>query len=408
MSKLMDTAKILSLKKIFAAVIAVVLVLTLFSSTVLADVPNQYDVTILDAGDEITVTTTETQPTTILKSAGISVNDKDKIDISGFSEGEGGEIVISRLNSVNVDFENHIQNYNVYSSTVGEALNEIGLTLKKNDKLNYAASSKIKNGMVIKIKEAFSSSVSVDGKTIKYAVTEGTVADLLKVANIKLSGEDFTEPSIDKSLKKNMKVKVFRVVYKKETKNETIKFSTKEIKDKTLNEGKKKVTTKGQNGSKKVTYEVKYVNGKAQGKQKLSETVTKKAVTKVVKIGTKKVSNIKPNGVQSKNGFTLGQVIQGRYTHYCACATCNGNSRGITTSGKRIRNGMSNPYFIACNWLPLGSVIKTKGHYYTVVDRGGSGLSRTGRIDIFTPEGHSACYRYGTGSCKIEIVRLGW
>ena len=408
MSKLMDTAKILSLKKIFAAVIAVVLVLTVFSSTVLADVPDQYDVTILDAGDELTVTTTETQPTTILKSAGITVNDNDKIDISGFSEGEGGEIVISRLNSVNVEFEGHIQSYDVYSSTVGDALNEIGVTLKKNDKLNYSASSKVKNGMVIKIKEAFSTSVSVDGKTIKYAVTEGTVADLLKVAGIKLSGEDFTEPSIDKSLKKNMKVKVFRVEYKKETKTETIKYSTKEVKDKTLNQGKTKVTTKGQNGSKKVTYEVKYVNGKAQSKQKLSETVTKKAVTKVVKVGTKKVSNIKPNGVQSKNGFTLGQVIEGKYTHYCACATCNGNSNGITTSGKRISNGMSNPYYIACNWLPLGSVIKTKGHYYTVVDRGGSGLSRTGRIDIFTPEGHSACYRYGTGKCKIEIVRLGW
>lgn len=408
MSKIIDTAKIMSLKKIFAAVIAIVLVLTIFSSTVLADVPDQYDVTILDAGDEITVTTTETQPTTILESAGITVNDKDLIDISKFNEGEGGEIKISRLNSVNVEFEGHIQSYNVYSPTVGEALNEIGVTIKKNDKLNYSASSRVKNGMVINIKEAFSSSLSADGKTIKYAVTEGKVSDLLRVAGVKLSGEDFTEPSIDKSLKKNMKVKVFRVEYKKETKTEKIKYSTKEIKDKTLNLGKKKVTTKGKDGSKKVTYQVKYVNGKPQNSKKLTEVVTKKAVTKVVKVGTKKVSNIKPNGVQSRNGFTLGQVIQGRYTHYCACATCNGNSRGITTSGKRIRNGMSNPYYIACNWLPLGSVIKTKGHYYTVVDRGGSGLSRTGRIDIFTPEGHSACYRYGTGSCKIEIIRLGW
>lgn len=69
---------------------------------------------------------------------------------------------------------------------------------------------------------------------------------------------------------------------------------------------------------------------------------------------------------------------------------------------------MANPYYVACNWLPMGSVIRVNGTNYTVVDRGGSGLSTVGRIDIFTPEGHAACYRYGTGRCSIEIVRLGW
>ena len=39
---------------------------------------------------------------------------------------------------------------------------------------------------------------------------------------------------------------------------------------------------------------------------------------------------------------------------------------------------------------------------------GGSGLSSVGRIDIYTPEGHAAALRGGTGSCTIEIVRLGW
>lgn len=38
----------------------------------------------------------------------------------------------------------------------------------------------------------------------------------------------------------------------------------------------------------------------------------------------------------------------------------------------------------------MGSVIKVNGQNYTVVDRGGSGLSTVGRIDIFTPEGHAA------------------
>ena len=69
---------------------------------------------------------------------------------------------------------------------------------------------------------------------------------------------------------------------------------------------------------------------------------------------------------------------------------------------------MENPYYIACNWLPLGTVLDVDGELYTVVDRGGSGLSKQGRIDIFTPGGHSDALRKGTGRCTITIVRLGW
>ncbi|MBQ9531332.1 MAG: G5 domain-containing protein [Eubacterium sp.] len=409
MSKISNAAKSIAGNKVLAAVVSVILILSVFTSTVLADVPDQYDVKIVDSGETITVTTTETQPVEILNNAGITVNSNDIIDISNFNEGENSEIVISRLNTIMVEFEGHIQSYEVYSPTVIEAIKEIGLTLNEKDKINYSPDAKIQNGMVITIKSAFYVTLSADGEKVKYALTQGTVSDLLSLAGITLGEDDYTKPAADKELKAGMKVKVYRVEYKEETREEVIKYSTKKIKDKNLLETKKKVITKGENGSKDVKYSVKYVNGKEESKEMLSEVVTKEPVTKVVKIGTKRAHpEIKPNGVKSASGFTVGQKISGRYTHYCACATCNGSGAGVTSSGKRISNGMSNPYYIACNWLPLGSVIKTQGHYYTVVDRGGSGLSAVGRIDIFTPEGHAACYRYGTGSCEIEIVRLGW
>ena len=407
MSKLSDTAKNISLRKVLAAVIAIVLVITVYTSTAFADSGKRYDVTVIDAGETLTVSTNLSQPLEILSNAGITVNSDDKVDVSAFTEGEGGEIVINRLNTVSIDFEGNIQAYEVYSTTVGDALNEIGVQLGEKDEVSYSSDAKVENGMVIKIKAALSVSLEADGKKAKYAITEGTVADLIKLAGVELAAADYTEPALDKKLKADMKVKVFRVEYKKEIRTEKIKFKTETKKDKKLSESKREVLTKGKNGSKDVTYNVKYVNGKEESKEKLSEVVTKEAVTEVVKVGTKKDA-VKSNGVTSKGGFTVGQKISGRYTHYCACSTCNGSGSGVTSSGRRIRNGMSNPYYIACNWLPLGSVIKVKGHNYTVVDRGGSGLSRTGRIDIFTPEGHSACYRYGTGSCEIEIVRLGW
>lgn len=105
-------------------------------------------------------------------------------------------------------------------------------------------------------------------------------------------------------------------------------------------------------------------------------------------------------------------------THYCACAICNGTGgTGTTASGKKIRNGMSDPHYIACNWLPLGTKISVKiGNkttVYTVADRGGSDFdiaptgNNRGRIDIFTPGGHSECYRIGREDGTLQILSWG-
>ena len=409
MKKSSNAANKSVVKKIIAAVIATLLITTVITSTALADSFDQYDVTIVDGGVETTITTAAKEPVDVLETAGITLDSDDKMDISAFEQGEGGIIVIERLSDVNVKFAGNVQSYGVYSSTVGEALDEIGLTVGEEKNVNYDFGDTVKDGMVIEIKNAPAVSLTVDGKTIKIAKINGTVGDLLKVAGVSLGKDDYTKPARKTALNADMKVKVNRVSYKTYTKNKTIKYKTVKKKDKKLEQGKKKVVTKGKNGKKKVTYTEKIVNGKVVSKDVVKEVVTKKAVRKVVKVGTKfSEPGVKPNGVQSKNGFTLGQKISGRYTHYCACATCNGSGSGTTTSGRKIYNGMKDPHYIACNWLPMGSVIKVNGVCYTVVDRGGSGLSRTGRIDIFTPQGHAACYRLGTGSCTIKIVRLGW
>ncbi len=408
-----------SFRTILTIVIALVLLVTMFAGTAFAKTSDEYTVNIVDGSGSVAVTTNETEPIEILKSAGIILSAGDKLDITDFKESEGGSITVNRLNTIYVEFDGNITAYQVYSHTVGDAFGSLGISVNNNDQINYSLNTEITDGMVIKITSAQYVTLKVDGNETKYALTSGTVADLLKTAGVTLGKDDYTEPSVDTELKKDLVVKVKRVEYKTEEKTETVKYSTVETKDNTLEKGETKVLTKGENGKAEVTYQVKYVNGKKKDSAEVSRTVIKQATQKEVVVGTKKVkkskkenddstSDVKPNGVKSKNGYKLGQVIKGRYSHYCACATCNGNSRGITSSGKKIKNGMDNPYYVACNWLPLGTVINVDGVNYTVVDRGGSGLSRQGRIDIFTPGGHSECYRLGVGSCSIEIVRLGW
>lgn len=389
-----------------ATVIAFVLIVCIFTATAFAGVTGEYDVVINDNGKEYTVTTEETQPIEILNEANITLGANDKLNIAGFEAGEGGVITIDRLNTVYIKYDEIITAYNVYADTVAEAFSEIGVNTE-NCQIDYSLSAPVENGMIINVAGAKTVILNADSTSSTISAIGSTVADVISLAGISLDGDDYVEPALNTAIEDGMEITVYRVTVKTETRKETIKFSTETKQNSDMDTGTSEIEVAGQNGEKQVEYRVTYINGREASKEELSSTVTKESVTEVKVVGTKQGS-VEPNGVQSANGYSVGQTIKGKYTHYCSCAKCCGKSNGVTASGKKVYTGMPNPYYVACNWLPLGSVISVNGTNYTVVDRGGSGLSSGGRIDIYTPEGHQAAIRGGTGSCSITIIRLGW
>lgn len=408
--KMINESSVVSFKRVSrlasATVIAFVLIVCIFTATAFAGVTGEYDVVINDNGKEYTVTTEETQPIEILNEANITLGANDKLNIAGFTAGEGGIIVVDRLNTVYIKYDEIITAYNVYADTVAEAFSEIGISTE-NCQIDYSPSAPVENGMIINVAGAKTVILNADSTSSTISAIGSTVADVISLAGISLDGDDYVEPALDTAIEDGMEITVYRVTVKTETRKETIKFSTETKQNSDMDTGTSEIEVAGQNGEKQVEYRVTYINGREASKEELSSTVTKEPVTEVKVVGTKQGS-VEPNGVQSANGYSVGQTIKGKYTHYCSCAKCCGKSNGVTASGKKVYTGMPNPYYVACNWLPLGSVISVNGTNYTVVDRGGSGLSSGGRIDIYTPEGHQAAIRGGTGSCSITIIRLGW
>lgn len=400
-----------NLRRFLLVVTAVVFFVTIFVNTAYADSAKKYDVTIVDGQSSFAVTTTETEPIEILNEAGITVTTDDKLDITGFVESKGGVIVIDRFNKIYLEIKDSITVYGVYSDTVEAALNEVGFFVGENNRLNYALDDAVTDGMVIRLENAVYATVNSDGESKEFAMLGGTVEDLLALAGIELKEDDYTSHSLDAAVEDGLSVSVYRVEYKEETVSEEIKYSTEKIDDSSMEIGTQSVVRSGANGKADVTYKIKYVNGEYDSRTEIGRNVTQMPINEQIKVGTKIPEgyyDVEPNGVTSWNGYNVGDTISGRYSHYCACSKCNGNSRGITTSGLKVQNGMADPHYVACNWLPLGSVINVDGQNYTVADRGGSGLSKKGRIDIFTPQGHSMCYKLGVGNCSIKIVRLGW
>ena len=87
-----------------AAVIAFLLIICVFATSAFAGMATEYNVVIDDNGRQYTGTTNETEPTEILNEANIALGSNDRLDIAGFTAGNGGTIVIDRLNTVNMMF----------------------------------------------------------------------------------------------------------------------------------------------------------------------------------------------------------------------------------------------------------------------------------------------------------------
>ncbi len=112
-------------------------------------------------------------------------------------------------------------------------------------------------------------------------------------AKLWFEGEEEPEPNVE---------------VKSETKTEKVKFETVEKKDASLEAGKTKVKQEGVNGTKEVTYEVTYTDGKETERKVKSESITKEPVNKIILIGTKGLKDdlLTPDKV-SKIDYTIKQ-----------------------------------------------------------------------------------------------------
>lgn len=403
-------------KSIQSRVIAVGIMLVIFATSVFAAFSVSYTVDIVDDGVVTSITTTRSEPMEILNQADLTVDVRDKIDLSGFESGKGGKILVQRSKEVAIEYCDQLSNYEVYATTVAAAIEEVGITLGEGCEVNFDLNEQVVDGMVISVVIPNPVTINVDGQSKAVIATEGTVADFLAAQGIALGEQDLVSPALDTQVSANMVITIQRVTYAEISELHGIPFLTVTKKNAALPAGATQVQKAGVNGEKEVRFQVRLVDGVETERTVLGESITKPAVNQVVISGTQvaapsakaptNADTFVSNPVRTYNGIAEGQIIGGKATHYCACAICNGSNSGSTASGMKIYNGMANPYIVACNWLPLGTKIKVNGVLYTVADRGGSGFNNVGRVDIFTPGGHAECYRLGSPAVTIEIVQL--
>ncbi len=170
---------------------------------------------------------------------------------------------------------------------------------------------------------------------------------------------------------------------------------------------KNKVIQQGEDGIKEITYKIKYQNEEEIEKTKLSETVVKEPVNKIVQVqknitsrsGTT-VANVNTPAstttAANTNATTTTKIF--KVTAYCSCAKCCGKVTGRTASGTHAVAGQT---VAASGQFAFGTKLNINGKEYTVEDRGGA--IQGNRIDIYM-NSHAEAMAWGVKYLPVQVV----
>lgn len=185
-----------------------------------------------------------------------------KSDISyGELEFANGDILIGGKNNngeyfmeilkafyVTVNENGIAQRVKIARGTVADVLRKANITLKETQAVTPSLNHKVSEDTVINIENGYSVKITADGKTEKVVAPLGTVENALKSLDYNITKDDIISVDKDAEIKPDMKIKIQRVTYKQTTKTEKIYYDTVTKTSEDLEVGETKVETKGKNG----------------------------------------------------------------------------------------------------------------------------------------------------------------
>lgn len=287
------------------------------------------------------------------------------------------------------------------SETVGEFLKEEGIQLRAEDKVSESMDEAIEEDMNITIEKAFPIALKVGNEKREIWSTSTTVADFLKSEKVSLNKLDQVSPALSNRLTQESAVTVTRVEKVTDVVEEPISYETIKRTDPSLEKGKEKIITEGQEGLISRTYELTRENGKTISKELVSEKTVQEKVDQVVAIGTKEkkatVTKVSSPSTSSSSAEEY-HVTATAYT-----SGCNGCT-GKTATGINLRaNPNAKVIAVDPSFIPLGTKVYVEGYgYATAADTGGAVSGK--KIDVFVPSTADA-YSWGVKTVKIKVFR---
>ena len=223
-----------------------------------------------------------------LETAQIELGEKDETEPSLDAKitVDTKEILVKRYTKVTVVYGEEKKEVELVGGTVADAVEKAAFKTDDSITPDVPVTDYLKDGMTITLSKGMKVKLTVDSKTDDFVTKAATVKDFLTEQKVKLGEDDEVSEKLDAAIKDGMEIVVKRVEYKEETKTEEVDYKTEEKYSDSLASGTSEVTQEGVKGEKEVTYKVKYVDGKEDSRESISEKVTKEPVNKIVTYGS--------------------------------------------------------------------------------------------------------------------------
>ena len=259
--------------------------------------------------------------------------------------------------------------------------------------------------------DSLSVEISADGFSTLVQVTDETttVGDAIQQAGVTVGKLDQVSQDTDAPVSDGMLVQVDRVVHEDYTITKSVPYKTSYQYTSVLKPGKTRVDVSGTNGEITMTYRKSYVNGELVSDEKIGEEVTKKVRDQVILKGASYGTPLSktPSGVDirldAKNQpLEYSRLISGRCTAY-HCGT-------VTSTGRKPQVGV-----VAVNpkQIPYGSVlwiVSADGKFvygYAIAGDTG-GFARHGKIisDLYM-HSLSEAIAFGSRNLNVYVIKEG-
>ncbi|KOP71362.1 hypothetical protein AMS59_19095 [Lysinibacillus sp. FJAT-14745] len=356
----------------------------------------------LDAhGETIEVTTHAKTVEQLLQDQNIDVAEHDKITPSLNTKiANGLAISWEQAKEVTISVDGNQSKVWTTETQVKDILKEANIEVSQHDALVQGLDTEIGADNKIDIQKAFQVSL-VDGVNERQVwSTSTTVANFLKQQGIQLNEFDRVENNLKDVITPQSKITVVRVEKVIDVVEDSLDFAIEKKQDASLQKGKQKVVTAGQQGLMSKTYEIVKENGQVVAKNLQAEKVVKEPKKQVVAVGTKTVVASAATVSRGSSEPASGKEFYVTATAYTP--NCNGCS-GISATGINLKSG-SGLKVIAVDpsVIKLGSKVWVEG-YGTAIAGDTGGAIKGNRIDILV-QSESQASNWGVRKVRVKVL----
>ena len=293
-------------------------------------------------------------------------------------------------------------------NTVQMMLNEAGIVLGANDKCDTDLFSPLQDDMELSILQAFTYTITADGKIYQAESVPLTVAEAIDKVGIKLGDLDQTSLPLDSKVNGTTDITVYRVWQETVTAQASIAPTITRKVDTSLSPGENRIVSEGADGLQQNTVLVTYKDGKEIERKIVNSKVLKEAGTTVVAYGRLEVASRSGSYQLSAEeaaaqGLKIGTASDG--SSFAYTKTMSVQATAYTATGNRTATGTwPNEGTIAVDpsVIPLGSTVYIPGYGYARAEDTGGAIK--GKIIDLYYDSKSECINWGRRNITIYIL----